>query len=225
MKNVIVSGIMAFALGLVVPETAWSQGTLTYITSLNQPSAGSAPVGSDSLLAAGFETGNNSSGYAFDSIQLAMMPASGAPNSFTVNLYSSVSGFAVLPGSSLGTLSGSSDPETSGLYTYTASDLTLSPNTYYFIVLTAGTTVASGAYAWSYANSPASSSGGWGGDGSLLNSSDGGSLWNASFVAPQFALTATAVPEPGTLSLLGLSGLLFLIWHRWQAKAHSATAR
>jgi hypothetical protein len=84
-----------------------------------------------------------------------MADASGNPSGFTVMLYSAIGNLAVLPGSSLGTLSGSTDPATGGIYTYTApSNLTLSSTTLYFIVLTAGTAVANGAYTWSESSYP-----------------------------------------------------------------------
>ena len=95
-----------------------------------------------------------------------------------------------------------------------ASGLALSPSTAYFVVLTSGTSVSTGFYAWSVNNSPPVTSGGWGGD-YALNSSDGSS-WQATFSDPQLSLTATAVPEPDTLSLLALAGLLSYAWPRWR---------
>ena len=136
------------AAGLLAAPTAHSQGTV-YISSLGQPSSGSLAVASDSWQADMFETGNNPGGYALDSIELDMTPATGDPSGYTVQLYSMVVSAAPLPGSSLGTLTGSTDPVSAGQYTYTASGLTLSPSTDYFIVLTAGTSVANGAFAWS----------------------------------------------------------------------------
>jgi len=59
------------------------------------------------------------------------------------------------PGSSLGSLNGSFNPVTGSAYAYTpTSDLTLLPNNFYFIVLTAGTTIANGAYEWSESSYP-----------------------------------------------------------------------
>ena len=222
MKNIIISGMSVFALALLAPQTARPQGTM-FVSSLGQPSTGSAEVGSDSWLAAGFETGNNTGGYVLDSVQLAMAPASGAPSQFIVALYSAHDPIAHRPDSSLGILAGSSDPETSGIYNYTASGVTLPPSTYYYVVLTSGTTVSSGFYAWSFDNSPPVTSGGWGGTQRLLYSRDGLS-WNSLFGDRQFSLTATAVPEPDTLSLLALAGLLSYAWPRWRAQAKRRTA-
>jgi hypothetical protein len=220
-----ISGIFC-VFGLFIPQITQAQGT-TYLSNLGEPSTGSVSVGSDSWLAVAFFTGTNVSGYSLNSIQLAMTDASGNPSGFTVMLC----GFNGLPGSSLGTLSGSTDPSTAGIYTYTpAANLTLLPRAGYSIVLTAGTAVADGAYGWSYGsyagNNTYNQSGGWGtfvdvyALGEIYTSTDGlswGMHANGFFSNPQFAINATAVPEPNILSLLGLGGLGFL-WHRRKAK-------
>jgi len=70
----------------------------------------------------------------------------GSPSCFILQQYPVANIF----GSSLGSLSGSAAPVTADVYIYTpASDLTLSPGTTYFIVLTAGTAVANGTFEWS----------------------------------------------------------------------------
>jgi hypothetical protein len=149
-----------------------------------------------------------------------MADATGSPSGFTVMLYNqSPVPSAIFPGSSLETLNGSANPSTSGIYTYSdASNLVLSPNTSYYIVLTAGTTVANGAYDWSLAGIDSyNSSGGWAANGGRVYTFNG-SYWTGSPSAfPQFAIDATAVPEPGFLSLLGLGSLGFL-WLRRKAK-------
>ena len=105
------------------------------------------------------------------------------------------------------------------LYTYSpASDLVLLPNTPYFIVLTAGTAVANGAYEWSFTSAHAPTlSGGWHGDDAFLSSSDGLN-WHFNSAYAQFGITVTDVPEPSSLGLLALGGF-FLVWHRRKAKA------
>src|ERR1035438_4209949 len=139
--------IIMFLVGLVATKIVEAQGT-TYLSNLGDSSTGSSSIGSDSWLAADVSTGNNIGGYTFNSIQLALTDASDNPSGFTVMVYgqdNSVHG-SILPGSSLGTLTGSLSPVTGGIYTYTtASSLTLLPRTDYFIVLTAGTAIANGA--------------------------------------------------------------------------------
>jgi hypothetical protein len=93
-----------------------------------------------------------------------MADASGNPTNFTVMLYSAFVGGGISPGTNLCTLDGPANPATCGVYSFTAvSNLLLPPNTRYFIVLTAGTTIANGAYEWDYANIYSyNPSGGWG---------------------------------------------------------------
>ena len=129
-----------------------------------------------------------------------MANATDNPNNLTAMLYSGVDVLAPRPKSYLVTLDGTANPSTAAVYTYTSgSNFLLSPSTWYFIVLTAGTSVADGAYNWSYGSRFGYvRSGGWLNDSGIYQSSDGsswtlagGSDWDA-----QFAITATAIPEP-----------------------------
>ena len=220
MKRILISGLVALVIALAA-HSLRAQGTMTYLSSLSQTSTGSPLLGSNLWLAAPFGTGTNAGGYKLDSIQLGMADASGSPSNFTVMIYSAITFGAIYPQSSLGTLSGSLNPTTAGVYTFTpVLNLTLSPNTDYFIVLTAGTTVANGAYSWDMSTFPPSSSGNWGELNVLLQSGDGISGWSPTpdVDIGQFAINATAIPEPGVLSLFALGGLAFL-WHRRKTKA------
>src|ERR1017187_6872880 len=75
MKKPIIMVIVA----LLVPQYIQAQGTTTYLSNLSQASAGSFAIGRNSWYAAGFETGNNASGYSVNSIQLLMTGAYGNP--------------------------------------------------------------------------------------------------------------------------------------------------
>ena len=208
--------IIMFAVAFFATQIIQGQGT-TYISNLGYISTGSSSVGSDAWFAADFFTGTNAGGYALNSVQLATTDASGNPSGFTVMLYSSISGFATFPGSNLGTLNGSLNPVSSGTYTYTpASSLALSPSTVYFIVLTAGTAIANGAYGWSVTStpSPGFNSYHWGGEVHFADSSNGSS-WNyVSGTYGQFALNATAVPEPSPSWLILLGSGVFIYARR-----------
>ena len=221
MNKIVISSYIACMAMVLAPQAAFSQGTI-YLTSLDQPSVGSAAVASDAWQAELFTTGKNPGGYVLDSVQLEMTSASGAPDDFNVMLYTSVGGNGAIPGNSLGTLGGSTDPSTGGLYTYTADSLELAPSTDYFIVVTAGTASSAGAYAWSLENtSSPNTSGGWDST-DVIFSSNNGSHWGYSYYnVPQFDLTATAIPEPETLYLLSLPGVLFFAWRRWCAGAQA----
>jgi hypothetical protein len=220
MKSLIVSGIIAFAVGLCIPQIAKSQGT-TYLSSLGS-SVTAEEVASDSWLAADIFTGNNPGGYMLDSIQLELTSPSGTPNGFTVQLYTLTDGTGFPlphePGISLASLSGTTDPPSAGTYTYIASDVTLAPNTDYAVVVTAETSIATGSFSWGLEGpSSNTSSDGWTEGGVTFEASDGSSWTEISGDDPQLAVMATAVPEPGTLGLLVFGGLI-LAWHCWQAK-------
>jgi hypothetical protein len=205
----IINGVIVFAVALLAPQILQAQGTMTYLSNVDQASAGSLAVGSDSWVAAMFRTGTNPSGYLVDSIQLELTDASGTPSGFTAMLYSSIGGVAgPVPNYNLDTLSGSLNPVTGGIFTYTPTPIfTLSPNTRYFIVLTSGTTVATGAYEWNYKDANTyNPSDSWSVGGVLI--SNGGQTLLPDY--PQFAINAIPIPEPGVLALSGLGGLLLL---------------
>lgn len=216
MRKIIVT-LMA---GLLIAQSSQGQGTV-YVSNLSQTSTGSEAVGSDSWIAAQFHTGNTANGYLLDSVQLAIANATGSPSGFMVMIYAqSGDPNAILPGSSLGNLSSSLDPSAAGIYTYSpASNFTLLSNTSYFIVLTAGTTIANGAYEWSLSGvNSYNPNGGWtvfGGVSSDVLKSSNGSTWNSlSGVYPQFAITATPIPEPSSSLLLLLGSSVFIYVRR-----------
>jgi hypothetical protein len=125
-------------------------------------------------------------------------------------IYSSIAFTRFNLGSSLGTLDGSVNPSTAGIYTYTDDlNLVLLPGTMYFIVVTAGTTVANSAYEWSLFNTLSyNPNGGWKAGG-VWESGDG-SNWRYTSGAPLLAVTATAIPEPSAWSLLAIGSGVFL---------------
>jgi hypothetical protein len=217
MRTTISTCFIVCAAALLSPQAARAQGTTTYLSNLGEPSAGSIAVGSNSWQAIAFRTGPNASGYSLDSIQLGMTDASGSPSGFSVMIYS-LSTVAPIPGNSLGTLEGSLDPASSGVYTYTpASSLILSSDALYFIVLTSGTATANGAFDWSYVNADSyNPSGGWTGFEGVSTSSNGLTWPGGSSVYPQYSIDAEAIPEPSILSLFTLAGL-GLLWHRRKA--------
>jgi hypothetical protein len=213
MKKIIIA-VVALAAELFATPFVQAQGTL-YVSNLGQTPFGNATVGSDSWLAQPFLTGSNADGYDLNSVQLLMDAASGNPSSLIVSLYSNSS--SIQPGNSLGNFSGS-DPSTAGIYTYTASSIVLLPSTLYYVVLTAATPIAQGAYNWSVGDI-AKSPGGWFIEPDSYSSSDG-SNWNRSRSQIfQLGIYATAVPEPSAMSLIFL-GSGVLIYARTRNKRH-----
>ena len=219
---------LLFTVDLWAPPNVHAQGPMTYLSNVSQSSVGSRTVGSDSWLAAIIRTGTNSAGYMLDSIQLKLEDASGSPSGFTAMLYDeSVSFGGFDPGTSLGTLMGSVDPAASGIYSYTAPpNLTLSAQTHYYLVLKAETTVADGSYNWSRADSYSyNTTGGWGVSSWFLYSLNGGSSWISDLnVYPQFSLTATPIPEPGTLGLV-MVGAAFVGARRCRVRPVAGNSR
>jgi hypothetical protein len=208
--------------GLLIPILATAQGTLQ-LSNLGQTPVGSAAIGSDSWLAQGFFTGPNTNGYTgytLNSVELLMDPGSGSPSGFTVSIYDNpvVSGNPYLPpGSSLGSLSGP-DPSAGGVFTYTASSVTLLPFTKYYVVVTSTTPVANGAYSWRSATSTLTSP--WRLPfPTFIYSSSNGSDWDfARGYTFQLAIYATPVPEPSTLALAGLGLAASSFWRFRQRK-------
>jgi hypothetical protein len=202
-KRIFIVTIFALVFGFV-PQIVLSQGTV-YVSNLGQTPTASAAIGSDSWIAQSVITGTDSSGYTLNSIKLLMDAASGSPSGFNVSIYSSFSGE---PNDNLGNLA-DSDPSAGGVFTYTASGLTLSDSTIYYVVVTSATPVAQGAYIWSMANAAVGSDQ-WNID-DLYYSSGNGSSWavGARGDAFQLAVYATAVPEPSVYGLLVLGSLFF----------------
>jgi PEP-CTERM motif len=225
MNRTIIVGVFACGVALLAPQIATAQGTITFLSNLSQTPAGSNPAGSDSWLAAGFLTGNNAGGYSLNSIQLGLTDASGNPSGFIVMLYSAAGHGNVSPGDSLGALNGSADPAIGGIYSYAPTVLvSLLPNTPYFIVLTDETSVANGAYEWSYAGAFSyNPSGGWqapvGGIAVDNYESSDGLNWTYLGGPPQFAINATPTPEPGVIGLFALGGLLVAFRRRNKSTA------
>lgn len=165
--------------------------------------------------AAEFTTGGNLSGYNLDSVEIAIdgiwvVDGSG----FSLSIYSNNSG---LPGSSLGTLSGSSNPSVAGNYAYTASGISLSPYTSYWIVGNAATAFPNGSFLWGDTTSSAyASSGGWSMNSATRDlSSDNGSSWTSTAVSVlRFSVAATPAPEPQPFPLAGLGLAIVLLRSR-----------
>jgi hypothetical protein len=174
-----------------------AQGT-TFLTSLGGSPIGNRSIGSDSWWGQAFVTGTNSLGYDLTSIDLQMTPPAGNPSGFRLSLEL---GFIHTP---LGILPGS-DPTTSSLFSFSGVGVHLRPNTSYFLVATATSTTNNGAFKWSYASQP-NRINDWLME-SRYHSFDGVSwLIDDRSTSFQFAINATAVPEPSSFVLLYMGG-------------------
>lgn len=196
---------------LLPPVVVQIHGTL-YVSNLGQPSTGSAPVASDQWIADVFRTGLNPGGYELNSIQMLMNAASNTPSGFTVSIFDD-SGPSGKPGISLGSLAGPADPSASGIYDYTASGLTLRPATRYMVTVSSATPLASGSYNWSLPDSGRTVDGDWVIAGAY-SSLDNGLSWGSTRWTLQYAIYATAVPEPSALLLAGFGVLCLHLLYR-----------
>lgn len=224
--------LITLVIGLLAWQMVQAQGTV-YLSNLNGLLYGYSPIASNCWSAVWFNTGPNAGGYMLDSVQLALNDASGNPSGFKAMIYSMVTNLPYgppgPPDSMLAILDGSENPSTNGIYTYTSlSSLVLSPSTDYYIVLTADTPISSpiffdnspagasqtGCYSWKFTSFGFDSSGGWSSASPLIVSTNGLSWRGLPFGTPQFAVTATPIPEPDIFGLLGLGGLFFIRRYR-----------
>ena len=209
MKQFLIGSAIVFAVTLCVSRITYAQGT-TYLSSLQGGTSGFVTVASDYWLALSFETGTNAGGYLLNSVQLKMFQASSNASGFAVTLYASTrTNVFGKPINDFGSLVGSDNPSTHGIYTYTASGVTLGSSTYYFIVLTAATASATGVYQLDAGGSP-NSIGGWD-TGFNYYSADNGASWSIFQPGGQFAINATAIPEPSAswFLLLGFGVVIY----------------
>ena len=200
---------IVLVVGLFAQQIIQAQET-TYLSNLGT-STGSIPVGSDSWLEMAFETGINPGGYTLNSIQLEMADAAGSPNGFTLKIEPAHDSSGDLPGDGpgLGIFDGSPNPTARGIYTYTpVANITLLPSTVYLIVLSADTSVVDGACEWSVGTSGPVPNHGWAAAGGVFQSNNGSPPTPYSNDG-QYAINATAVPEPSAFVLFGLGALLF----------------
>lgn len=192
---------------LILTQQAPAQSTL-YVSNLGQTPAGSAPIGSDAWIAQSFFTFvTDPNSYFLDSVQLLMNPAAGNPDGFSVSIYDSLAGGA--PQNNLGNLVGS-EPTAGGIFTFTASGITILQGRSYYVVATAQTPLAQGSYNWSAVFQTTTQNGNWNINDIYYSSADG-SAWAKHLREDvfQMAIYATAVPEPATCSVVAM-GLMLL---------------
>jgi len=199
--------IILLAACMLLAQEVRAQGTL-YLSNLGQGAFG-VGTGNGGWLAQGIETGTDSGGYVLNSVDLGMTTATGTPGGIEVAIYSALNG---VPYQNLGTLNGSVNPSSAGVYEYDSSGIMLAPSTEYFVVAMDATTVSGGYYNWlaNAEGASVTSLNDWSIQGNY-GSGNSGSTWaGIRAYGLQTAIYATPVPEP-SLWILGAIGTGILV--------------
>ena len=184
------------------------------LTNLSIPTGGKDDVWNGNWVAQTFQTGSDAASYALNTITLSMGDGYSFPSSpIVLDLYSDAGG---APGSPVASLTGSNMyPGALGTYDFSpAAAFTLSPSTTYWIVARSNQSI--GYYEWVYASSTSYfKTDGWAintAGATYASSSDHGLTWDVQSGEPnKFAIDTTPVPEPGTLTLLGIGAGIGLV--------------
>jgi hypothetical protein len=199
-------------------------GAATLTSNLSVASAGTEAASGDTWLATSFTT--DASSYSLGSVTLALADLTSSSVTASLALYTD-DGLDE-PGTAIGTLTTSSAYSSSlSDITFTGSNLGLSADTRYWVVLSS----TSGELDWSYAANDSGT--GTGFTDSYAESYDAGSTWytyasnqNVGVYPLQMDVEAAAIssatPEPATAPLLLMSGLIAACCRKLRKAASSA---
>lgn len=201
--------IIAFLICLVANA---AQAT-TYLSNLGEPSGNAEGLGFNHQIAQSFITGNAAINLNSVSIIAGTGGNFGTPSGdFVFSLFSDNNG---MPSSSLGQLNGP-NPSNGGpppggpinIFNYTASGITLSPFTTYWLVASSTSFAGGNAfYVWAYPSTTNyTSTDGWSINpaASIGLSTDGGATWSIAGGRNYYFEVNASVPEPATIMLSGL---------------------
>eukprot|EP01031_Cornospumella_fuschlensis_P007416 gene7416-9187_t len=138
LPSMILAAVVVWAVGLTTSASA-----AVKLSNLESPSRGGVTIDANFHKAQPFLT-TASGPFEITTVTLRMAPGFTAGGGFSVAIYSGASAPSQLVTN--GRLVGESNPMAAGNYTYTASGLTLDPDTPYWIV--ASVTSGAGSYRW-----------------------------------------------------------------------------
>lgn len=197
-----------------------TEGLSGSITESRHAAGSFITVDSSNWLAQLFSTDSSAASFSVTSVSLALGNAANTSGNFFVSINNNTG--SNLPGTTVGTLSGTANPSTAGTYTFTSAGISLNANTKYWIRV--GVSSGSGSYSWLDTQSfeGFNHTGTW----SLFNdfangiptdsySFNGGSSWNKAYGTP-YKFELSAVPEPTTIGLVaaGLAASAFGLMRR-----------
>lgn len=176
------------------------------VSNLGVTPDGFSDIAADSWFASPFLTGNSAPSFDLDEVQLGMDVATTGGGNFFVAIHGDASGNV---GAQIATLSGSADPLTAGVYSYSATGVTLNANTTYWIV--AGVSSGSAIYSWNFVGAGTTST--WEILNQFTSSINPPGNWDPPSAGPQ-QFSVSVVPEPGSASLAILGALAGIVLRR-----------
>jgi len=204
MKNSLTIPALILAGIAVACKPTHGQGTV-YLSGLDLATAGVVAIGSEARVETAFTAGTNAAGYLLNSVQISIGGITGSPAGLKVMLLNYVTRQPLL------TLTGS-DPTGDGVFMYEASGFVLLPRKSYWLALTSTTPLATGAFLWNYTTATPSVREGWEGDGmAIVSPGPPPTTIRYAERAPQFAVRATPIPEPSSVALFLVGGLVLAV--------------
>lgn len=230
------STVLSVVLGLAAVGTAHGAVVLSNLGQTQADyDAVSGPMSAEVSHAVQFTTGSSAGGYTLDSVRISIRFVSGSAGNNSVNN----GGFSLsiynhdgtYPDTVRGTLTGNANPATTGLYTYTASGISLAPSTSYWVV--ARVTSGDSTYLWNFADSASldNPSTGWTLSSSYaetFNLSTPTPTWDILSGTPsmlEINATATPVPEPAEYAAVSALGLAGAAWLRRRRVSRGSAVR
>lgn len=175
---------------------------------------GAQLISSNYWAASNFVSPGSISGDYSMTVALNFDVSGGTTNAFQVALYSNTGTY--MPSASLGTFTGTGDPDGAATYNYTLNTITLSPNTNYWIVLSSSS--STGEYRPLFTDGGAFPAVGARVSGMLFSTDSGanwgtyGASWRHSNL-DMIVSVASPIPEPASFGLLGM-GMMGLLARR-----------